>query len=56
MTTRTVEVTTFEERRVRAAIRREGGFVLKSTIIGNVVRDGQSLGAGFRITHTEDPR
>jgi len=56
MTKQTVEVTAREERAVRAAIRQHGGFILKSSIIGNVVRDGVSLGNGFKILYMVDPR
>jgi hypothetical protein len=53
---RTVEVTSREEMGVRAAIRQNGGFILQSTIIGNVVREGVSLGSGYRITYMVYPR
>lgn len=47
----TIQVTTREEMEVRASIRHNGGFILRSTIIGNVVRDGHNLGSGFQITY-----
>lgn len=56
MTTRTIQVTAREERAVRAAIRHNGGFILRSTIISTVWRDGHNLGNGFQITYTADPR
>ena len=49
---RTIDVTAREERAVRAAIRQNGGFIMRSAILGNVVRDGKNLGNGFRITYT----